>query len=169
MAAADLNELIEWPALECLNQQPGHTVQNALKQGYREDDGLFLESDTDEQLLIHIPFNTACKLSGLVIKSTKTDQAPKKVKLFVNRPTIGFSEAADSAGVQELELSEEDVEGKQLQLKLVKFSKVNVLTLFVESNQGDEDTTVIQKLAVFGSGGDTFNVAQIKDVSKEEG
>jgi hypothetical protein len=28
-----------------------------------------------------------------------------------------------------------------------------VLTLFVESNQGDEDTTVIQKLAVFGSGG----------------
>ncbi|KAL4854274.1 PITH domain-containing protein [Chlorella vulgaris] len=160
MAAADLNELIEWPALECLNQQPGHTVQNALKQGYREDDGLFLESDTDEQLLIHIPFNTACKLSGL---------APKKVKLFVNRPTIGFSEAADSAGVQELELSEEDVEGKQLQLKLVKFSKVNVLTLFVESNQGDEDTTIIQKLAVFGSGGDTFNVAQIKDVSKEEG
>ncbi len=29
-----------------------------------------------------------------------TLQAPKKVKLFVNRPTIGFSEAADSAGVQ---------------------------------------------------------------------
>ena len=88
-------------------------------QGYREDDGLYLESDTDEQvcacassaasrwrlalladgrlrrspsllstaadlaaalpppfcqLLIHIPFNTACKLSGLVIKSTKEGQ-----------------------------------------------------------------------------------------------
>ena len=26
------------------------------KQGYREDAGLFLESDTDEQLLINIPF-----------------------------------------------------------------------------------------------------------------
>ena len=26
-------------------------------QGYREDEGLYLESDTDEQLLIHIPFN----------------------------------------------------------------------------------------------------------------
>lgn len=26
-------------------------------QGYREDDNLFLESDTDEQLLLHIPFN----------------------------------------------------------------------------------------------------------------
>jgi hypothetical protein len=46
------------------------------EQGYREDDGLYLESDTDEQLLIHIPFNTACKLQGLVIKSTK---APEQV------------------------------------------------------------------------------------------
>ena len=81
-------------------------------QGYREDDGLLLESDTDEQLvralgvvgrwvgawvggglsvtgahppftlppppppplqLIHIPFNSACKLSGLVIKSSGTE------------------------------------------------------------------------------------------------
>lgn len=81
---ADLNELIEWSSVECLNQKPDHTIQNALKQagcsaalrrrggweparlprrtapnaaaqqplqGYREDDGLYLESDTDEQLL----------------------------------------------------------------------------------------------------------------------
>lgn len=27
-------------------------------------------------------------------------QAPKRVKLFVNQPTIGFGEAADAAGVQ---------------------------------------------------------------------
>lgn len=42
------------------------------KPSYREDDGLYLESDTDEQLLIHVPFNSACKLSGLVVKSTKS-------------------------------------------------------------------------------------------------
>lgn len=28
-----------------------------MTQGYRDDQGLYLESDTDEQLLIHIPFN----------------------------------------------------------------------------------------------------------------
>ena len=51
-----------------------------------------LESDTDEQLLIHIPFQQATRVSGLVIKSTAApDQAPKSVKLFVNRPTIGFA------------------------------------------------------------------------------
>ena len=41
-----------------------------------------------------------------------------------------------------------------------------MLTVFIESNQGDEETTIVQKVAVFGSGGDTFNVAEIKDVSK---
>jgi len=61
-------------------------------QGYREDDGLFLESDTDEQILIHIPFSQAVRLSGIAIKSTaKPTQAPKVMKLFVNRPTIGFA------------------------------------------------------------------------------
>ena len=50
-----------------------------------------LESDTDEQLLIHIPFMNAVRLSGIIIKSTAhPDQAPKTVKLFVNQPTIGF-------------------------------------------------------------------------------
>ena len=31
--------------------------QAKLLQGYREDDGLYLESDTDDQLLIHIAFS----------------------------------------------------------------------------------------------------------------
>lgn len=166
----DLLDSIDFRAVECLNSNPKHPIGNALKQGYREDDGLYLESDTDEQLLIHIPFNTACKLSGLVIKSSgsSSGQAPKKVKLFVNWPTIGFSEAADTAGVQEFELGEKELAGELLQLKLVKFQRVSCLTIFIESNQEDEDTTLVQKLAVFGSAGDTFNVADIKDVSKEQ-
>ena len=55
---------------------PPHTL-TAIRQGYREDDGLYLESDTDEQLLIHIPFQNACRLSGLVIKSS---QSPEQVR-----------------------------------------------------------------------------------------
>lgn len=34
MAAKDLNEAIDWSAVECLNQKPDHMVQNALKQGW---------------------------------------------------------------------------------------------------------------------------------------
>ncbi len=37
-------------------------------QGYREDNGLHLESDADEQLLLYIPFNQVVKLHSLIIK-----------------------------------------------------------------------------------------------------
>ena len=39
-----------------------------IPQGYREDDGLVLESDVDEQLLLYIPFNQVVKLHSIVIK-----------------------------------------------------------------------------------------------------
>ncbi|KAK9806283.1 hypothetical protein WJX72_008448 [[Myrmecia] bisecta] len=164
----DMLEFIEWPSVECLNQQPAHSVENAIKQGYRDSD-VFLESDTDEQLLIHIPFNTAVKLHSLVIKGAESkSHGPRRVKLFINKPSLGFADASDLPAVQEFELSEEDLEGKPLLLKFVKFQRVNVLTVFIEDNQGDEDTTRVQKIALFGQGGETMNVNEIKKVGEED-
>lgn len=37
--------------------------------------------------------------------------------------------------------------------RYVKFQTVTKLSIFVESNQGDEETTVIQKIAIYGSSG----------------
>ena len=39
-----------------------------------------------------------------------------------------------------------------------------MLSIFVENNQGDEETTVISRLSLFGTAGDTFDVAAIKKV-----
>lgn len=140
-----------------------------MLQGYREDDGLYTQSDTDEQLLIHIAFNTATRLSGLVIKSADdTGKAPKFIKLFVNHPTIGFSEASDSAGLETFELNDGNLSGEPIPLKPVKFSRVNVLTIFIESNRGDEDTTIIHKICILGESGQKFDVSQIKDITKED-
>ncbi len=137
-------------------------------QGYREDDGLVLESDTDEQLLIHLTFNQSVKLNGLIIKSSAGGQAPKLIKLFVDRPTIGFSEATDSPGVDNFDLTEAQLTGDVVPLKLVKFNRVNCLTIFIESNQEDEETTIIQKIGIQGSAGETFDVKDFKDVSKQD-
>jgi hypothetical protein len=169
MAAADLAEYISWPELECLNQQPSHPVTNVLKQGYREDDGLFLESDTDEQLLIHITFNQAVKLSSLVIRSHETKgKAPRRVRLFINRPSLGFSEAESEPAPQEIDLTDKELEGTPVQLRFVKFQNVTTLSIFVADNQEEEDTTVIQKIALYGTAGQSMNVADIKDMSKEQ-
>lgn len=176
-------------------------------QGYREDDGLTLESDTDEQILMHIPFQQAVCLTGIVIKCAHDiEKAPKKVKLFVNNPTIGFNgkalsfikysslssnhvvlsmyslkpsipisfsilvlrtEAGERSGVEEFDLSISQLKGEVVNLRPVKFSRVNSLSIFVETNQGDEDSSIIQKIVLMGKTRERMDVASIKDVSKE--
>ena len=60
----------------------------------------------------------AVKLQSWAIKATDTDgRAPRRVKFFVNRPSLGFSDAADFPAVQEFTLEGSDLEGKALPLK----------------------------------------------------
>lgn len=86
-------------------------------QGYRDDANLFLESDADDQLIIHVIFNTATKLRSIVVSAADDGHAPKNIKLFTNKPTIGFSEAEDEKAVQEFDLSPGQVSGQPLTLK----------------------------------------------------
>jgi len=48
---------------------------------------------------------------------------------------------------------------------LAKLQQVNTLSLFVESNQGDEEITRVSKIVVSGTSGESMNVA---DIQKEE-
>lgn len=44
-----------------------------MNQGYREDEGLNLESDADEQLLIYIPFTQVIKLHSIAINGPEDE------------------------------------------------------------------------------------------------
>lgn len=74
----------------------------------------------------------------------------------------------DAPAIQEFDLSTDDIQGKMLPLRLVKFNRVHCLTLFIQSNRDDEDSTILQKIVFLGTAGDTMNIAQIKDVSKDQ-
>lgn len=117
----DLVEFIEWPSLECLNEQHNHAAANCLKQGYREDDGLYLESDTDEQLLLNIHFTQKVRIHSITIKGP-SDTGPKVVKLYTNRMSLGFSDADSVPVAQQLELTEKELAGEPVTLKLTKVS-----------------------------------------------
>jgi len=168
LGQVDLAECIEWQSVECLNEKSNHTFVNALKQGYREDNALHLESDADEQLLLFIPFNQVVKLHSLIIRGPP-EEGPRTLKLFANRQNMGFSNVNDFPANDTVVASLENLEGKLIPLKYVKFQNVRSLTLFVEDNQGGGEVTQLQKLSIIGSTVETTNMSELKKVNENQG
>ncbi|PNT35035.1 hypothetical protein POPTR_005G052100v4 [Populus trichocarpa] len=159
----DLLDFIDFSGVECLNQSTSHSLSNAIKQGYREDDGLNLESDADEQLLIHIPFNQVIKLHSIAIKGPEED-GPKTVKLFSNKEHMGFSNVNDYPPSDTVVLSPDTLKGKPVVLKYVKFQNVRSLTIFIKDNQLDSEITKVQKIALFGTTVETTDMKSLKKI-----
>ncbi|XP_019428607.1 PREDICTED: PITH domain-containing protein At3g04780-like [Lupinus angustifolius] len=159
----DLLDFIDWSSVECLNQSSTHSFPNALKQGYREDDGLHLESDADEQFLLYIPFTQVIKLNSIVIVGPE-DEGPKTVKLFSNKEHMGFSNVNDFPPSDVAALSLENLKGKPVLLKYVKFQNVRSLTIFVEDNQTGSELTKVQKILLYGSTVETTDMKGLKKI-----
>jgi hypothetical protein len=68
--AVDLLEQIDFSGLNCLNEQPKHPATNALKQGYREDDGM-LSLINLKSLLYHL--QTFCTANSRSFRSVIQD------------------------------------------------------------------------------------------------
>ncbi|KAF3454335.1 hypothetical protein FNV43_RR04782 [Rhamnella rubrinervis] len=159
----DLLDFIDWSGVECLNQSTSHSLANALKQGYREDDQLNLESDADEQLLIYLPFTQVIKLHSIAIKGPE-EEGPKTVKLFSNKEHMGFSNVNDFPPSDTVVLSTDKLEGKPIVLKYVKFQNVRSLTIFIEDNQSGSDITKVQKIILYGSTVETTDMKGLKKI-----
>lgn len=148
---------------------PPTSLPSPPHQGLRDDDGLVTESDTDAQLLINIPFTRAVRVASVAVKAPRGDGAPRTLRLFVDRPSLGFSEAESDPPAQEVELSADDVAaGTPVPLRAARFARVTQLALFFADNaSGDDDVaTVLSSIKLAGEAGDTFNVNEIKKVEE---
>lgn len=160
----DLIPMINKAGCECLNESDDHPFTEALSSG-----GGYLESDTDEQLILYISFNQAVKLHSLRIKGPE-DCGPKTIKLFINQPhTIDFDTAENANAIQEITLSPKELEGEVIHLKYVKLQNVINCTLFVKDNQTEADTTQISYLQIIGSPVQTTKMADFKRVAGKKG
>ena len=57
---------------------------------------LVCRSDADNQLILFVPFSQTVRLSAFSISGPKGDEQPTVVKMFVNRPALGFEDVADA-------------------------------------------------------------------------
>ncbi|KAF8977087.1 Thioredoxin-like protein 1 [Entomortierella lignicola] len=160
---SDVSDQITLNQVDCLNQQTANHVRNALKA-----DETYLESDVDEQLIISIPFNQAIKLHSIKIIPKDIAHAPKTIKLYVNKLTLGFEEADSVQETQTIVLSNSEYEGNGLiPLRFVKFQNVTSVILFIEDNLGDEETTQIKQLQFIGSPLDNTDMSALKKVEHD--
>ncbi|BFZ62689.1 Thioredoxin-like protein 1 [Saitoella coloradoensis] len=169
----DINSKIELKQCEVLNATSPAALKSIL-----ENTGTPLESDVDEQLLIHIPFQNAVKVHTIILKTAAAhkDRAPNSIRVYANLPHTPSFDDVDNITAAHI-VSPDDVEyvqekGKGLKatvgLRFVKFQNVNTLTLFIEGNVGDEESTRLDGLTIIGDAGETTEMKDLKKIGDEE-
>mmetsp|Transcript_129640 Transcript_129640/g.415767 ORF Transcript_129640/g.415767 Transcript_129640/m.415767 type:complete len:816 (+) Transcript_129640:54-2501(+) len=138
-----LNDFINLRSSTCLNEASEHPFSHCLI-----DDEKQLQSDADHQLLFDIHFTEPVHLAKLHFAAAG-DDAPTVIKLFVNKPNMGFDDAESQVATQEITLQLESEVEAVVQLKPLQFKGVHSLVVFVAENAGAEVTS-LRYLEVFG-------------------
>ncbi|KAK3990335.1 PITH domain-containing protein [Cladorrhinum sp. PSN332] len=143
----------------------------------------WVESDTDEQLMLFLPFQSMIKLHTIQITSLpptdggddddEVPTRPRTIKLFTNRPhNLDFDEAEDMAATQQIELSEKDwnADGTaNIPLRYVKFQSINSLVLFVVDGESDSEKTRLDRIRLIGEAGEKREMGKLEKIGDEAG
>jgi hypothetical protein len=147
--------------------------KSKAQEGDKKD---WVESDTDEQLMLYMPFMSTLKVHTLHITSlpdAEQDDAPmrpKTIQVYSNRAhVLGFDEAEGIPATQSIELRAQDWDAKtgtaKVELRFVKFQNVTSLVVFVVDGDGDGERVRIDRLRVVGETGEKRDMGKLEKVS----
>lgn len=137
-----LYQKINTERLECLNEAVEGSGKTVFKPwDERMDKTKFVESDVDEELLFYIPFTGSVKLKGIMLIGGEDQYHPRQMKLYKNRPPLGFDELGGEAD-QAFELSRGASDAVEYPVKVSKFNGVTSLLIYFPTNFGAETTKI---------------------------
>ena len=144
----DVTDLVLRGKVFALNNLKTTDAVNVFQGG----PSLVCRSDADNQLILAVPFAQAVRLSAVSVGAPRGGEAPATLKLFVNRPALGFEDVGDVEPAQSFALAAADLEegAAPLKLKVARFSSVDQLHVFVEGAP-ESDTVVLGSLKFFGT------------------
>ncbi|KAK6529061.1 hypothetical protein TWF694_004280 [Orbilia ellipsospora] len=143
----------------------------------------WMESDTDEQLMLFIPFSAVVKVFQVQITSLppapgeddeddeETPRRPRTIKLFTNNAHIlGFEEAESKDAVQTVELKEEDWRDGTavINTRFVKFQAVSTLTVFIVDAEGGGECVRVDRVRIIGETGEKRDAGKLEKVGEEQ-
>jgi len=144
----------------------------------------WVESDTDEQLMLFVPFNATIKIHSLQITSLpptseeedddETPMHPKTLKFYTNRAhNLGFEEADDIPATQEVTLSPSDWDKEtgtaKVELRFVKFQNVTSVVMFVVDGDGEGEKVRIDRIRIVGESGEKREMGKLEKIGDEQG
>lgn len=153
----------------------------ASSEGTKKD---WVESDTDEQLMLFIPFQSTLKIHSLHITSLPPKDAdgdkdeipmrPKTIQIYSNRSHIlGFDEAEDVPATQTITLEARDWDEKtgtaKIELRFVKFQNVTSLVVFISDGDGEGEKVRIDRLRIIGETGEKRELGKLEKIGDEPG
>ena len=166
--------------------KPSSLLPSSKQSGKKKD---WVESDTDEQLMLFVPFRATLKVHSLQITSLtpstpleegkeaeeeEPPMRPKTLKIYSNRPNnLGFEEADDMAETQMIELQEEDWDREtgtaNVELRFVKFQNATSLVIYVVDGEGDGEKVRVDRVRIIGETGEKREMGKLQKVGDESG
>ena len=120
----------------------------------------WVESDTDEQLMLFMPFLSTLKVHTLHITSlppspSEDPMRPKTLRLYTNTAhNLGFEQAEDTEPTQEIEVKSESWDKEngtvRVELRFVKFQKCNSMVVFFVDGEGSGEKIRVDRVRVVG-------------------
>ncbi|KAL4751355.1 hypothetical protein BDW72DRAFT_173890 [Aspergillus terricola var. indicus] len=190
---SDITEEYDVRGLELLNRDSEFGAARTLFEASKPStlgngkgkDGAadWVESDTDEQLMLFIPFKSTLKVHSLHITSLPPAEGenddeipmrPRTIHLYINRShVLGFDEADDIPPVQTVTIESGDWDPKtgtaKIDLRFVKFQTVFSLNIFVVEGDGDGEKTRIDRIRIFGEAGEKREMGKLEKIGDEQG
>ena len=150
---SNLYKQIDFDKIITLNEAEPRSGASVVQKTWAErlNEDPHLESDADEQLLMHVPFAGSCKLYSILIRTSDSPAAPLTLKLFRNRDDLDFSTASDLQPTQKLSLPRTN-DVAEISLNRAQWNMTTNINLFFEDNHsgGEEDVTKISYLGFKG-------------------
>ncbi|CCU76752.1 thioredoxin [Blumeria hordei DH14] len=155
----------------------------ALQKGKQQETATkdWVESDSDEQLMLFIPFQSRIKIHSLLITSLPASSStstyelamrPRTIKIYTNHAcTLGFEEAEEVTPTQEITLVDSDWDESgtaTICLRYVKFQNVSSIVLFIVDGDGSCERTRIDRLRLVGERGEKRDPGRLEKISHDD-
>ncbi|KAF3387628.1 Thioredoxin-like protein 1 [Penicillium rolfsii] len=146
----------------------------------------WVESDTDEQLMLYLPFQSKLKIHSLHVTSLppaagesdvdddELPMRPRTIKLYTNTAhVLGFEQAEDTNPEQTIEIKPEQWDAKTgtatIDLRFVKFQNVTSLVIFFVDGDGESEKLRVDRIRLIGDAGEKRAMGKLEKIGDEPG